>query len=167
MILARPLLFAAVITIGCIAPASAHVSVRPKMVAAGSIATLTFRCPNELAPAMTTQLIVQMPAAFAHVDAVRVAGWHVTITQRTLAQPLSGPHGAIPSVVDTVAWTGTLRGSAAQLFTIHAGPMPHTAATLMFKALQRYSNGTVVRWIEVRNPGEPEPEFPAPAVQVH
>jgi uncharacterized protein len=35
---------------------------------------------------------------------------------------------------------------------------------LTFKALQTYSNGDVVRWIEQSAPGGPEPEHPAPSV---
>jgi uncharacterized protein YcnI len=166
--LVRRSFLAAAIVVACIAPAAAHVTVKPATVAAGTIATLTFRCPNELAPASTTELIVQMPAGnpFAYVDVVPTNGWHVTITRRTLAQPIAGPHGSVTSAVDTIAWTGSISGGAAQTFTIHAGPMPHGPSELAFKALQRYSNDTIVRWIELRNPGEAEPAFPAPVVQV-
>lgn len=34
----------------------------------------------------------------------------------------------------------------------------------MFKALQTYSSGTIVRWIEVPVAGQPAPDFPAPVL---
>jgi uncharacterized protein YcnI len=148
-------LFAALIALGCVAPAAAHVTVTPASAAAGRIATLTFHCPSELPATTTTQL-----------DVLPIAGWHSTITRRKLAQPLAGPHGAVTSAVDTIAWSGSIRAGAEENFTIRAGPLPRATGELAFKALQRYSNGTVVRWIELRNPGEAEPAYPAPVVRV-
>jgi uncharacterized protein YcnI len=158
-------LFAALIALGCVAPAAAHVTVTPASAAAGRIATLTFHCPSELPATTTTQLIVQLPAnePFAQVDVLPIAGWHSTITRRKLAQPLAG---AVTSAVDTIAWSGSIRAGAEENFTIRAGPLPRATGELAFKALQRYSNGTVVRWIELRNPGEAEPAYPAPVVRV-
>ena len=34
----------------------------------------------------------------------------------------------------------------------------------MFKALQTYSNGDIVRWIDLQQPGQSEPEHPAPVL---
>ena len=68
-----------------------------------------------------------------------------------------------------VTWTAEPgQGIAAgqyQDFDVSAGPLPDTP-TLVFKALQTYSNGDVVRWIEQSAPGQPEPENPAPTLQV-
>jgi hypothetical protein len=35
---------------------------------------------------------------------------------------------------------------------------------LVFKALQCYSNGDIVRWIETSSPGQPAPDYPAPVL---
>jgi len=134
----------------------AHVRIVPSSVAAGSVAKLTFRCPNERATSATTKLVVRLPAdaALTAVTVPPLAGWHVRVTMR----------GAY---VDTVAWSGgTLRPHAIGSFTIVAGPMPAGPRTLSFKAIQTYADGEVVRWIEERAPGEPEPPFPAPVLDV-
>jgi Domain of unkown function (DUF1775) len=47
-------------------------------------------------------------------------------------------------------------------FPVSAGPFPEDADRLVFKAVQTYSNGEVVRWIQDAPEGRPEPERPAP-----
>jgi uncharacterized protein YcnI len=165
----RRSLLTALIALLCVAPAAAHVTVKPATAAAGSTVTLTFHCPSELPAATTTQLIVQLPpdAPFAHVEVVPISGWQATLTKRTIAQPIHGPDGDVTSVVDTIAWTGTIQPGASQNFTIRAGPLPRGTGELAFKTLQRYSDGSVVRWIELRNAGEAEPAFPAPVVRLY
>jgi hypothetical protein len=44
------------------------------------------------------------------------------------------------------------------------GGVPDDASSLTFKALQTYSNGDVVRWIDVPQTGQPEPDHPAPVL---
>ena len=151
------------------APVSAHVTVAPARVAAGAFEELTFRCPNERPAASTTKLVVQMPQTtpLTYVSVRPVPGWRVTVTTRKLAQPVRGNHGAITTVVDTIAWSGgQIRPGEYQDFAILAGTMPRGVHALTFKALQTYSNGEVVRWIELRGPGEPEPAHPAPVLEV-
>jgi periplasmic copper chaperone A len=151
------------------APAAAHVTIAPARVAPGSFEELTFRCPNERPAAATTKLVVQLPQTYplAYVSVRPVPGWRTTVTTRKLAEPLHGNHGAITTVVDTVTWSGgQIRPGEYQDFAILAGTMPRGAQALTFKAVQTYSNGEVVRWIERRNPGEPEPAHPAPVLQV-
>ena len=50
------------------------------------------------------------------------------------------------------------------LFTVSAGPLPTKPSKLEFKAVQTYSDGTIVRWIEPTVKGTPEPEHPAPTL---
>ncbi len=47
-----------------------------------------------------------------------------------------------------------------------AGPLPTTAGPVAFKALQTYSNGEVVRWVQIAAPGQPEPDLPAPTITI-
>lgn len=151
------------------APVSAHVTVAPSQLAAGSFDELTFRCPNERPSAATTQLVLQLPQAnpIPFVSVRPIPGWHTTVTKRKLAQAIHGTHGDITTVVDTITWTGgPIRPGEYQDFAILAGPMPRGVQTLTFKAIQTYSNGEIVRWIELRSPGEPEPAHPAPTLHL-
>jgi periplasmic copper chaperone A len=150
-------------------PAQAHVTVAPSQLAAGAFDELTFRCPNERPAASTTNLTVQLPqnAPLAFVSVRPVPGWHATVTKRKLAQPYHSGHGDITEVVDTITWSGgAIRPGEYQDFDVLAGPMPRGVHTLTFKAIQTYSNGEIVRWIELRGPGEPEPAHPAPVLRL-
>jgi len=46
---------------------------------------------------------------------------------------------------------------------MRVGPLPH-ADRLLFKTLQHYSDGRVVRWIQEPTPGEEQPPRPAPTL---
>jgi uncharacterized protein YcnI len=137
-------------------PAGAHVTISPKTVAAGSTDVLTFRCPNERSGTDTIRLVIQLPpdTPLRTVTAGAPPGWHSTVAMRD-------------GVPDTVTWEGgaIAPGERAE-FTIAAGPMPAGGHTLSFRAVQTYADGEVVRWIEAREPGEPEPPFPAPVLEV-
>jgi periplasmic copper chaperone A len=52
-----------------------------------------------------------------------------------------------------------------QEFPVSAGPLPATDK-LVFKALQTYSDGNVVRWIEEPGADGKEPEHPAPVLKL-
>jgi hypothetical protein len=45
-----------------------------------------------------------------------------------------------------------------------AGLVPAKPAQLVFKALQTYSSGEIVRWIQIAAAGQPKPDFPAPVL---
>jgi hypothetical protein len=70
-------------------------------------------------------------------------------------------------VVSQVTWFGgQILPGQYQDFSLSADPLPEAPTTLVFKALQGYSNGDVVRWIDVAQPGQPEPEHLAPVLTV-
>ncbi|HEY0560484.1 MAG TPA: DUF1775 domain-containing protein, partial [Frankiaceae bacterium] len=51
-------------------------------------------------------------------------------------------------------------------FPVSVGPLPKVA-TLTFKTLQTYSDGSVVRWIDApAAAGQPEPPHPAPTLSL-
>jgi uncharacterized protein len=94
-------------------------------------------------------------------------GWtHSEVTSK-LAKPIVTDDGDITTAVTRVTWTATaggLRPGEFGEFTILAGQLPDVA-TLTFGALQTYSDGSVVRWIETAAPGSSaEPEHPAPTL---
>jgi periplasmic copper chaperone A len=153
----------------CAPFASAHVSVTPSSVQPGSTTELTFRVPNEEAGAATIRLTVQIPTEhpIAQLLAKPVAGWTVTVRTTRLNKPLVTDDGTFHSVVSQVTWAGgRILPGQYQDFSLSADPIPDVPTTLVFKALQGYSNGDVVRWIDVPQPGEPEPEHPAPVLTV-
>jgi len=88
---------------------------------------------------------------------------------RTLNEPL-GEEGSITEVVDTITWTATGDSQIApgqfELFWISAGQMPTDVTELSFPAVQTYSSGEEVDWIERPAEGAAEPEHPAPTLQL-
>ena len=151
------------------ARAGAHVTVAPHQLAGGSVDEITFRCPNERANAATTKLVVQLPPDYplTLVKIRPVPGWHVTVTTRKLATPLHTRHGDVLTAVDTISWAGgAIRTGEYQDFSILAGPLPRGVKRVAFKAVQTYANGEIVRWIDTRSPGEPEPTHPAPVLDL-
>jgi len=149
-------------------PASAHVTVQPSTAVKGaSDQTFSFRVPNEKDNASTTELQVYFPTAtpIASVLVAPTPGWKATITNVKLATPIQTDDGAITDAVSEITWTG---GSIApgyyQDFTVDMGQLPSNTGSLTFKALQTYSDGTIVRWIQNEVPGQPEPANPAPVL---
>jgi uncharacterized protein YcnI len=147
--------------------ASAHVSISPETAVQGSTAELTFRVPNEEARAVTTKLQLQIPTSspIAQLLARPVPGWTVTEHSITLSKPLVTDDGTFTTVVDQVTWSGgRIEPGQYQDFALSVDPLPETGSSVAFKALQTYSNGDVVRWIDVSAPGQAEAEHPAPVL---
>jgi periplasmic copper chaperone A len=149
--------------------ASAHVTVNPRSTAGGGYAELNFRVPTESDTASTTKLEVFFPAdqplAFAAVKPM--PGWKITVAKAKPSKPISSDDGPVAEVVSSITWTAVSPADAIKPgefndFAISAGALPESG-TMTFKALQTYSDGSVVRWIEVANGGA-EPEHPAPVL---
>jgi uncharacterized protein YcnI len=146
-------------------PAFAHVVITPSSAPAGSAAELTFRVPDEEARAATIELQVKIPTGhpIAQLLIKPVPGWTATVTTATLARPITTDDGTFDSAVSEVTWKGgTIGPGQFQDFSVSADPLPSGISQLVFKAVQTYSNGDVVRWIDLAQPGEPAPEHPAP-----
>lgn len=149
--------------------AAAHVEIAPPRAAAGSSPRVVFEVPNEVAGAATTAVEVYLPATPAVPAAapVPVPGWSARVLTASLATPLEFAGRRYGSRVTRVTWTATgkgITGTAAGRFPVVLGPLPPTDR-LVFKVLQRYSNGQVARWIDEPTAG-PEPEHPAPVLTV-
>ena len=154
------------------APAFAHVTVTaPGATSGGGDQEITFRVPVEEASADTTDVTVQLPTAtpIASVDVLPIPGWTHTEVTSKLATPIVTDDGDITEAVTQITWKATnggLKPGEYGEFTIIAGQLPK-AKTLTFKAIQTYSDGSVVRWIETPAPGSTsEPEHPAPVLQL-
>jgi uncharacterized protein YcnI len=150
-------------------PASAHVTVSSPAAVQGGYATLIFKVPTESATASTTGLKVQLPPTqpLASVSILPTPGWSYTVTKAKLARPVASGGGQLTEAVSTVEWKS--RSAATEIkpgefnqFVLSAGPLPN-AASMTFKAIQTYSDGSVVSWIEQPAPGSStEPDHPAP-----
>ena len=88
-------------------------------------------------------------------------GWEIDTTTPTVAAPLEGEGGSITEVVDTVTWTASGETQIApgefELFWISAGQLPTDVTELVFPAVQTYSSGEEVAWIEETTEGGAEP----------
>jgi uncharacterized protein YcnI len=158
------------VVLGIASPAWAHVTVHPPTMPAGSKdVELTFRVPNERQNANTVMVQVFFPTnlPLLTVDVLPEPGWSATVHTKTLATPVKTDDGLVSQIVTDVTWKSTSGGIAPgqyEDFFVAAGSVPDKPAQLVFKALQTYSSGEIVRWIEVPVAGQPEPDTPAPVV---
>lgn len=152
--------------------ADAHVTVAaPGVTAGASDAVITFHVPTESASASTVGVKVQLPTS-TPIAGVLVAphpGWTAKITQKTLSTPIKTDDGDITEVVSEIDWTAEAgQGIAPGFFgefTVIAGKLPDDVDSLTFKAIQTYSDKSVVSWIDEAAPGSTaEPEHPAPTL---
>src|SRR3954451_4032419 len=94
-----------------------------------------------------------------------VPGWTITVTTVTLAKPVTTDDGTFSTAVSEVTWAGgTIAPGQYQDFSVSADPLPDGVSQLAFKAIQTYSDGNVVRWIDLPQAGQPESEHPAPVL---
>ncbi|MFF3667106.1 YcnI family copper-binding membrane protein [Microtetraspora malaysiensis] len=154
------------------AVASAHVKVTTDSAVQGGYAALTFRVPNERDDASTTKIEVQLPtdAPLASVSVKPHPGWSYEITKTKLAAPIEAHGAQISEVVGQITWTATDSKSGIQPgeyeeFSVSAGPLPATDR-MVFKTLQHYSDGEIVRWIQDPSTDGDEPERPAPVLRL-
>jgi len=149
------------------AGASAHVTVSPTSLPQGSTAELTFKVPNEESTANTVTLQLQIPTdhPIAQVLAKPVPGWTIAVHTTKLAKPLTTDDGTFTTAVSEIDWTGgTISPGQYQDFQISVDPLPSDTTSLTFKAVQTYSNGDVVRWIDLTTAANPNPDHPAPVL---
>ena len=161
------LLAAPALVLAAAVSASAHVTVSPTSAPQGSTQELSFKVPNEESTANTVTVQLQIPTAdpLAQVLAKPVPGWTITVHTITLSKPLTTDDGTFNTAVDEIDWTGgSIAPGQYQDFSISVDPLPSDVSQLVFKAVQTYSNGDVVRWIDLTTPGQPDPDHPAPVL---
>ena len=117
-----------------VAPASAlaHVTVLPETSRPGQTGEFRFRTPNEREDAATVKLEVFIPNGVP-VEAEPVKGWTIN---------------RIPGGIQWAADEGvSIQPGRTEDFKVKLGPLPD-APRLVFKALQYYADGQVMRWIQ-------------------
>lgn len=154
---------------GFASAASAHVSVNPGSAEKGGFTKVAFRVPNEKPDAGTTQVTVDLPAdhPVAFVSVRPVPGWTVKVAKSKLATPLKSEGGELTEAVSSVTWSGgRIDPGQFQEFDVSLGPLPDNADRLVFKAVQTYSDKSVVNWDQDPGTGANEPEHPAPVLKL-
>jgi uncharacterized protein YcnI len=165
---AAAMLGALVLVAGTAAVASSHVTVSPSSIPKGtSDVLLTFRVPNESTSASVVGLKVQFPLAHPIVSVSPEAGsgWQVNVTTSALPKPVTTDDGTFTSITSEIDWSGgTIPVGQFGEFNVLAQGIPTDTDRLAFKAIQTYSDGSVVSWIEVPNKAVPNPPHPAPTI---
>jgi MYXO-CTERM domain-containing protein len=155
-------------------PAWAHVTVEPSSAPkGGSDIEIGFRVPNEEAKANTTKVAIELPSAppILNVLAQSVPGWTAAVVTTTLPKPIQTDDGPVSDIVTQVAWTANnaaagIKPGDFEKFEILVGTLPDTGDQIVFKALQTYSNGDVVSWIDPVTPGGPAADHPTPILSL-
>ncbi|WP_225826031.1 YcnI family protein [Streptomyces naphthomycinicus] len=149
--------------------ASAHVTVHPESYAKGATdGVLTFRVPNEEDSAATTKVQVFLPTDHPVLGVlVRPRdGWTAKVTTTKLKTPVKTDDGTVTEAASAVTFTGGRIGAGSyEDFDVAFGQLPEDTGRLVFKTLQTYSDGKVVRWIEEPADGD-DPENPAPVLEL-
>jgi uncharacterized protein YcnI len=141
LLLAAPFLIVAPV-------AEAHVTVKPKQVEAVKTVRFTMEAENERDAASTEKLDIQLPASMQSVSIDAPKGWESRVRG--------------PRRLTLIAQTEEAKiGPRATRDFRFSARTPATPGTLVFKILQTYDNGEVVRWI-----GPPGSDEPAARVAV-
>lgn len=156
--------------LGTAGAAFAHVTVHPESYAKGATdGQLTFRVPDEEDTAATTKVQIFLPTDHPLLGVLVSPrdGWTAKVTTTRLKTPVKTDDGTITEAVSEITWTGgTITAGQYEDFDVAFGQLPDDTDRLAFKALQTYSDGKTVRWIEEAAPGDEEPENPAPVVEL-
>jgi uncharacterized protein YcnI len=161
----------AVLTLAVASPAAAHVTVSSPGATQGGYATVTFKVPNESDTAGTTKLEVNLPkeTPFASVSVRPVPGWTAVAEKSKLDTPIEAHGTQLTEAVTRITWTAAanaaIKPGEFQAFDVSLGPLPKVEQ-VVFKALQTYSDGSVVRWIEEPAADGTESESPAPVLKL-
>lgn len=173
-LLKRSALMAATVaglTLALAGPAAAHVTVNPNTATPGGYAKVTFRVPNETDNTDTTKLEVTFPAdhPVPSVSVKPVPGWTAEAVKTKLATPIKSHDSEITEAVSRITWTASasavIKPGQFQEFDVSLGPLPDSGQ-MVFKALQTYSDGNIVRWIDEPTTDGSEPEHPAPVLKL-
>ena len=132
------------------AAASAHVEIKPPRAPAGDEARLTFEVPNERPDAATKRIVIQMPRGVTSVEGLALRGWRLAIRPQA---------GDVRRATLTAPRGRELTGEERERFRMRVGLPRREGATLVFKVLQDYDSGEIVRWIGPEGTSEPAPEL--------
>jgi uncharacterized protein YcnI len=161
---------AAGLVVGFALPASAHVTLHATGATQGGSDTLvSIRVPNEEDNATTSRVEVDLPAVNPLIGVLvqPTPGWQFQATTSKLPTPVTTDDGTVTDYVSKIVWSGgSIPVGGYQDFNVDVSSLPKTA-TVELKAVQTYSNGDIVRWIDQpAAAGQPMPDHPAPTLQL-
>jgi uncharacterized protein len=144
------------------AAAIAHVTLQPGEWEPGAFSRMVVRVPNERDDATTTRVTVQFPE---NVPSARFQA-HPFCERQVERAPLDQPTEELTERIVTVTWTcdPPIAEDGFEEFGL-SFQVPEDAAPgdeILFPAIQRYSSGEVVRWVDP----DPEGDTPAPRITV-
>lgn len=149
-------------------PALAHVTTDPESAPRGGEITVRLRVPNERGISNVVKLDVALPTdhPLLGVEVEPVAGWTIAVTEVKLDPPVQTDDGPVAEVVSEIVWTASAGGGTPpgqfQEFPVLVQRLPTDGDQVVFKAVQTYGDGTVVRWIDPVVAGQAAPEHPTP-----
>jgi hypothetical protein len=89
----------------------------------------------------------------------------VQATKSQLPKPVTTDDGTFTSITSEIDWSGgTIPVGQFGEFNVLAQGIPSDTDLLVFKAIQTYSDGSVVSWIQVPSRAVPNPPHPAPTI---
>ena len=143
----RALLATAALALVLAAPASAHVQVRPALVAPGDPVLFQVIVPNE-SDAHTVEVVLQVPKDVLPFSFEEPDGW--------TRENKEGADGSL----ETITWKGELAEDGFARFSFLAST-PEQEGEIVWKSIQTYDDGSVSRWI-----GAPDADNPAAVTTV-
>ncbi|MFN8017125.1 MAG: DUF1775 domain-containing protein [Acidimicrobiales bacterium] len=127
--------------------ASAHIDPDPTTVAGGTTVTVAFTVEHGCDGSPTTKLEIKAPDGATDPKGIDVAGFTASTSEQV------------------VSFTGgSLGADTEQAFQVSFGA-PAAGGDLAFPIIQTCQEGEI-DWIQVEQPGQPEPDHPAPVVTV-
>jgi periplasmic copper chaperone A len=128
--------------------ASAHVTLQPAAGRPADLQRYRIIVPNEREAEAATGVDLRMPSGITFALVESAAGWRTQVVKRG-------------SAIAELRWRGgrVPPGGYAELHFIARNPV--RTGAIAWKALQRYDDGSVVRWI-----GSPSSDRPAPVTRL-
>jgi len=127
---------------GGAANAAAHIQVAPAVAAPNDAVRFDVLVPGERSDASTTKVALKVPPGVLPYSFGETPGWS---RQLVLAKDKS---------VAQIVWSGRVEPDAFVEFSFLAATPPRPGV-IAWKALQHYSDGSVVRWIGAPDSAEP------------
>jgi uncharacterized protein YcnI len=146
-------------------PASAHVTLDPGQVSAGTTARIAFRVPHGCDGAATTRLVIRLPEGVTQARPMPKAGWTLRITPRSEAP---AGHGAVPDAAE-IAWEGgRLEDAHYDEFVMRLRLPDRPGEPLHIAAIQECEGGRVSAWADIPEAGRRVSDYrhPAPAIRL-
>lgn len=149
-------------------PAFAHVSLEQGQAAVGSTYKAVLRVPHGCDGNATVKIRVQIPEGVLSVKPMPKAGWETTTVKGPYKQSYELWGAKVTEGVTEITWAG---GNLPDDFYdefVFRGTLSDTLkpeTKLFFPVIQTCSTGEEA-WIEIPVDGQPEPELPAPGLEL-